>query len=111
MIVGVSQSCFKYLGLKSSFFNGNHLIDVNEKLGLEEISPILATELKDIEKVNKYLGLEEDDEFKVNISTEYLEEKFLAVRNEEDDLDQVKREYDKQTARMKESTLRKGKFS
>ena len=93
-IMGVSETCFKHLGLKSSFFNGNVFLSEESRVGLDDISPKLAKDLKDISKVNQYLDLKEVRQFRVQICTEYLEEKFLAVRNEEDDLNQVKKIYD-----------------
>jgi hypothetical protein len=62
-------------------------------LTLAEICPEITKELANIENVKKYLAMEPGTFMNVEITTLCLEAHYLAVRNEEDDLNEIKKKF------------------
>lgn len=98
-ILGVSESCHNYFGLNSSFFNTSSFTELSDRIFLNSISPELSSQIRKESNFEKLLASKTS--FKVKIDSRSLEPKYLTIRNNEDNLEEVKREYEKQTLVMK----------
>ena len=86
-IIGVTETCSKHFGLKSSFFDSALEQDKYDEsmITLEDLCPDFAAETRDIERVKHYLELEKRDFFEVNFSTaNNIKQKVMFINHIED---------------------------
>lgn len=87
-IIDVTESCHTYLGLKSNFFKPEYYNQEKKKICLGDIAPQFSEMLKLPLKVPQLL--EQDYVFKVAFDTTGLENKYLEVRNDEENVEDIK---------------------